>query len=215
MNFKNLLTEISGNNVTIYRTCEEMPLWNFSKYLKTNDLKYFTKELKEAKGLEEVMISFFDEYVALSGSSEATERLRIMNEIMRLSNKYDTVKLAITGIYAYDVRLGEDILLGHIDILENFNYKIDRNKPLFEQIEKVNTRIEGIKTKIELLKPDSESQNEKEAQTIESQIITVTRILMLPFRIDQKNTTVSEWVEMQKQCVAIAEEQKKSKLNGK
>lgn len=211
---KNLLRIISGKNTEIYRTCETMPLWNFQKYLQTNDHKYFTKKLINVDGLHEVVVSFFDEYVELSGSTQARERLKIMNEIMRLSNKFDTASLAITAIYSYDVRLGVEILESHIETLSRLKYKIDRNKPLFEQIESISTRMQGIKTRIEMLRPELETESQKEAESIESQLITVSRILNLPYRIDQKATTVLEWIEMQKQCIEITEKLKASK-NGK
>lgn len=211
---KNLLKKILGKQITIYRTCEEMPLWNYQKYLQTNELKYFTKELKEVKELQDVVVIFFDEYIELSNSTQARERLRIMNEIMRLSNKYDTVSLAIKAIYSYDTRLGIEILESHIDVLTKYRYKIDKNKPLFEQIEMISTRLNAIKTKIELLKPELESENNKEAESIESQIITASRILSLPYKINQKKTSVLEWIEIQKQCIEITEKIKASK-NGK
>ena len=77
LNLKN-----TSNN--IYRKCDEMPLWNFQKYLETNDLKYFTKELKEVKGLDNVMNDFFVEYLELTQNNAVYQRFSKIYKLLKL-----------------------------------------------------------------------------------------------------------------------------------
>ena len=100
-----------------------------------------------------------------------------------------------------------------IDILEQWNYKIDRNKEVFEQIEKIANRIQGIKTKIELLRAKlDEGQKEKaDKPNFEKELINITRILELHHRLKIKELNVAEFIGYQKQAQEVVESQNKAK----
>jgi len=203
---KNSLKETS---VKIYATCEEMPLWNFHKYYETNDLKYFTENLLEIEGLELVKKTFLEEYYSLSKNEKVSNKLAVADKIMILANKFESVNFIIWSIKNFETALGRDALMELVSDLQKWNYNIKSDRNLIDQVNAIESRLEGIKTKIRLLESEiEEEQEEKETSSLESQILSVTRVLNLPYKIDSKKTSVLEWIEMQEQCRILAEAQK-------
>jgi len=200
-----------NTSVNIYKKCDEMPLWNFQKYLETNDLKYFTKELKEVKGLYLVMNDFFAEYLELTQNNSVYQRFGKIYKLLKLEGKYNCVSLILKSLYNYDKGLNIDTFHALTWELEKWHYKIDRSKDIFAQIESINQRLQNVKTQIEVLQLELKKDDQQESQSIESQLISVSRILELKYKLDSKEITVKEWVEYQKQ----AEKTIKSQKNGK
>lgn len=204
LNWKN-----TSNN--IYRKCDEMPLWNFQKYLETNDLKYFTKELKEVKDLHLVMNDFFVEYLELTQNNAVYQRFSKIYKLLKLEGKFNCVTLILKSLYNYDKGLDIDMFNQLTWELEKWHYRIDRSKDIFSQIENINQRLQNVKTQIEVLQLELKKDDQQESQSIESQLISVSRILELKYKLDAKEITVKEWIEFQKQ----AEKTIKSQKNGK
>lgn len=209
-NFKTLLSKKSDN---YYDSCEKMPLWNFKMFIETNELKYFSSKLKDNPKLQNVADSFFTNYIELTNNRKVENRYITMFEIMRLENKYKCVSLLIKALWNYDSRLDISGFNKMIEILEQWNYKIDIKKDIFTQIESINNRIQGIKTKIELLrgKLDEKDNQSKEKPNFEAELINISRILELRFKLSVKELTVAEFIGYQQQAQQIIEQQTKSK----
>ena len=209
-NFKSLL---SNKSDSYYDTCEKMPLYNFKMFIETNDLKWFSKSFKDSSRLQNVADLFFTDYIELTNNRKVENRYITMFEIMRLENKYKCVTLLLKALWHYDKTLGIDGFNKMIDILEQWNYKIDRNKEVFEQIEKIANRIQGIKTKIELLRAKlDEGQKEKaDKPNFEKELINITRILELRYSLKIKELNVAEFIGYQKQAQEVIESQNKAK----
>ena len=209
-NFKDLLNSKSDS---YYDTCEKMPLYNFKMFIETNDLKWFSKSFKDSSKLQNVADLFFTDYIELTNNRKVENRYITMFEIMRLENKYKCVSLLLKSLWHYDKIQGKENFDKMIDILEQWNYKIDRNKEVFEQIEKIANRIQGIKTKIELLRAKlDEGQKEKaEKPNFEKELINITRILELRYSLKIKELNVAEFIGYQKQAQEVVESQNKAK----
>jgi hypothetical protein len=209
-NFKSLF---SNNSDSYFDTCEKMPLYNFKMFVETNDLKWFSNDLKHNDRLQNVADLFFTDYIELTNNRKVENRYITMFEIMRLENKYKCVSLLLKSLWHYDKLQGKENFDKMIDILEQWNYKIDRSKEVFEQIEKIANRIQGIKTKIELLRAKLEDgQKEKsEKPNFEKELINITRILELHHRLKIKELNVAEFIGYQKQAQEVIESQNKSK----
>jgi len=183
----------------IYKNCEELPLWNFQKYLETNDLKYFTKNLKPQKGLDKVMTNIFDEYMTLSKNQSMFQRIYKSSKIMKLEGKYNCVMLLLKCLYNYEhTNLTKFNEL--VNELEKWNYRIDRTKDIFSQIEVISQKVQNIKTQIEVLVIELKKDDNIESQSIEKQLITVGRILELKYKLNSKEINLKEWIELQKQA---------------
>ena len=208
--FKNLL---NNNSANYFDNCEKMPLYNFKMFIETNDLKYFSSDLKQSSRLQNVADLFFTDYIELTNNRKVENRYITMFEIMRLENKYKCVSLLLKSLWHYDKLQGKENFDKMIDILEQWNYKIDRNKEVFEQIEKIANRIQGIKTKIELLRAKlDEGQKEKaDKPNFEKELINITRILELRYSLKIKELNVAEFISYQKQAQEVIESQNKAK----
>lgn len=196
----------------IYRKCDEMPLWNFQKYLETNELKYFTKELKEAKGLDIVMNDFFIEYLELTKNNSVYRKFSNIYKLMKLEGKYKCIVLLTNSLYNYDIKYGIDTFNNLVAELDKWGYKIDIKGDIFEQLETINQRNRVLETQINALQIELKKEDKEESQSIEAQLISVSRILELNYKLNAKDITVMEWVEFQKQAELTIKNQKK---NGK
>lgn len=188
-----------------YFSCDEISLYNWTKYLETQDLKYFNSELEETKDNKDAMYAVFGEYLELTENRQVIIRFSKMHKIMKLQGKYNTVSLLIKALYNYKKELGMEQFNELIDQIELYNYKIDKTKDVFKQLEKINNRLQNLKTQIELLEIDLKKDDEKEKHNIDSEIITVSRVLELKYRIDKKETTLKEWIEYVKQAKKVSE----------
>jgi len=195
--------------ITFYETPESMILDNFIQYLKTKDLRYFTKEHKNHKDLDRVMTEFFGHYLKLSKNNSVINRFGIVHNILKYTAKYNTVSLILKALYNYpkDADIKQFKVL--IEQLEKWNYKIDKEKDVFRQLESISNRLQGIKTKIALYEAELHDEDTTEATTIESQLISVARILELKYRLNKKEITVAEWVEYQNQATEVIKQKQK------
>ena len=213
LSFQNFKSLFNNNSVNYFDTCEKMPLYNFKMFIETNDLKYFASDLKHNDRLQNVADLFFTDYIELTNNRKVENRYITMFEIMRLENKYKCVSLLLKSLWHYDKLQGLENFNKMIDILEQWNYRIDRNKEVFEQIEKIANRIQGIKTKIELLRAKlDEGQKEKaDKPNFEKELINITRILELRYSLKIKELNVAEFIGYQKQAQEVVESQNKAK----
>lgn len=209
---------LEANSVKIYRTCEEMPLWNFHKFSETNDLKYFTENLKIVEGLEKVKVEMMKEYAMLSNSKKYEKRISKIENILFLTNKYDSVTMLLFGLRNCKPTEGQKIFEGYFEAFEKWGYRIDTKDliNLYDQLDKIERRIQGIITKIEMLECELKDEGivSSEKITLESQVLSVSRILSLGYKIDVRTTTVMEWIEYQKECERLFKAQQNNK-NGK
>ena len=70
-NFKDLL---SSKSDSYYDSCEKMPLYNFKMFIETNDLKWFSSNLKESPKLQNVADLFFTDYIELTNNRKVENR---------------------------------------------------------------------------------------------------------------------------------------------
>jgi len=208
--FKDLLSKKSDS---YFDTCEKMPLWNFKMFIETNDLKYFSSKLTFDPKLQNIADAFFTNYIELTNNRKVENRYVTMFEIMRLENKYKCVSLLLNALWNYDKSLGLEGFNKMIEILEQWNYKIDRNKDVFKQIETINNRLQGIKTKIELIrgKLDEKDTENKEKPNFDAELINISRILELKYRLTVKELNVAEFIGYQQQAHQVVEQQSKAK----
>jgi hypothetical protein len=190
-----------------------MPLWNFKMFIETNDLKYFSTKLKYDAKLQNIADAFFTNYIELTNNRKVENRYVTMFEIMRLENKYKCVSLLLNAMYNYDAKLGKESFNKMVDILKQWNYSIDVNKDVFKQIETINNRLQGIKTKIELIraKLDEKEVESKDKPNFDAELINISRILELRFQLKVKDLNVSEFIGYQQQAHQVVEQQSKIK----
>lgn len=185
----------SKPKVTFYETCKEIPLYNFQKYLETSDLRYFTKEFVEHKDLHDIMTRLFGEWLELTKNNAVINRFAKMHKMMKLDVKYRTVTTILKAIYNH--RLGQKELDELIAQLKLWGYTLNRNKDLFEQLDTINNRLQNLRTQYEMLEIELAKEDKKESQSIEKQLIIVSKGLELNYPLKAKEITLFEWWEYQ------------------
>lgn len=192
-------------NNTIFKTlnfydkCETIPLYNWIKYFETQDLRYFNNKRKENKKNHDTMIMCFNDYITLTESIQIVSRFVKMHKIMKLTTKYNSVMMLCRSLKEYPKELQIQGFKSLAKELEKWDYRIDPKKEVFEQITKIENRVKGIKTKIELLKIELQKEDNKESVSIEKQLLIVGRDLKINYKLNAKELTLKEWIELQKQ----------------
>lgn len=208
------MLNIINNTITFYEKCSEMPLWNFQQYLETNDLRYFTKEHKSHKDLDNVMTNFYGDYLAKSNNTSVVNRFGTIHKILKLRGKYNIVMQLLKMAYNFpkegDIEKFNEI----IEQLEKWNYRIEKDKNIFDQLEKIAVRVQGIKTQITLLEDEIKKDDNQLKTTIESQLLSVSRFLDIGY-LDPKKITVLYWIECQKLAEVEVNNRIKNAKNGK
>lgn len=195
---------------TYYKNCAEMPLINFKKYLETHDERFFTKEFKKGKKLNDVVAFFWNEYLEKTNNTDIIRRFQTIVKIETLQLKYKVCKMVLICLANFDSKKTNFEQFNElVSILEKNHYRINKTDSIYEQLAKINTRLNGINTQIELLKENLKDNDEKEAVNLESQIIKVSRALDLKYLIDINQITVLQWIEYQKQAFELNKQLKK------
>jgi hypothetical protein len=191
-----------------YTQAKDMLLWNYLQYLETNDLRYFSNfhnaKTKEPRIdiLENSMTAIYGEILEITKRFEVLEKFRKTHKILKLKIKYNCVFDLLKSIYDFDVKLGKELLDEKIVMLEKWNYKISKDKELFEQIDKIAKGLAGLKTEIEVLETELLAENKSEKQSFEKERLAVEMGLELKIAIDPMKDSVERWfillVELEK-----------------
>lgn len=191
-----------------YTQAKEILLWNYLKYLETNDLRYFSNfhnaKTKEPRIdiLESSMTAIYGEILEITKRFEVLEKFRKTHKILKLKIKYNCVFDLLKSIYDFDAKLGKELLDEKIAMLEKWNYKISRDKELFEQLDRIAKGLQAIKTEIEVLESELISENKTEKQSFEKERLAVEMGLELKIPIDPMKDSVERWfillVELEK-----------------
>jgi len=179
----------------MYTSCKEMPLDNFIKYLDTQDLIWFSKDGKRHEDLNKAMINFFDEYINLTNNQRVRNRYVKIVKMMKIDVKYMSVGITLKALKNH--KLSKKELDENIANLRKWGYKVYKEIDLFTQLDKIQNRLQNLRTQYEMLKIDIESDDQDEKISIEKQLILVSKGLELGYKIDKKTTTVYEWYEYQ------------------
>lgn len=209
-------------SIDYFLNTKEMSLWHYSQYLETNDLRYFSNyfdlsnpKKPNQKTLEHSLALIYGEMLEITQSFEVIERFNNTHKIYKLETKYLDVKRLVNGIrlgYEYLDYKGVPEL---IDQLAKWHYKIDKKKNVLNQLDKIERRVEGIKSEIESLRVKLSKENKQEKLDIDEAIFNVQHGLEMNFQIDKKKTTLFEWLLMQKRLKKKIDNIEKSNLKSK
>lgn len=204
-----------------YLQAKDMLLWNYLKYLETNDLRYFSdyhnkKNVKEPRIdlLEQSMTAIYGEILEITKRFEVLEKFRKTHKILKNKVKYNVVMDLIKSIYEYDNNLGREILLEKVEMIRRWGYKISQDKDLFEQLDKIAKGLQAIKTEVEVLESELIKENKNEKVSFEKERLSVEMGLELKIPIDPMKDSVERWfillVELEKKVEYLSK-----KNNGK
>jgi hypothetical protein len=202
--------------ITYYDSIETLPLYNFDKYRNTKDLNWFIegfdgRQPKEAnEKLQEIEKAILDEYFKAIDDRSFTNRLQKWAEIDSLKLKYSVVKSLIARMWMGFDNSQMDIRLLFIKQLALHGFKMPEINTIegdSEELIRLNLACEGLKTRIALIDLELNKDAKKESVSLTRQLQMVTLGLQYPYRLNPKEITLLEWIEM---CKILEEKTKQN-----
>lgn len=192
----------------IYDNCKSLMLENYVNYLESGDLLHFTNyyslgnpKKPNTKELDKAMTDFYGDLLAISQNEKVLRRFEVIHKIMKYEQKYNSVKMLVNAIRTFDNNLSREKLLELVAQLEKWHYRIDTKKWLFDELDRIEARVEGIKTEIELLAVELKEVDTGEKTSLLDEIYNTEMFLELKFPIDLKTTSVYKWISHYKKAV--------------
>jgi len=199
-----------------YESIETLPLYNFDKYRNTKDLNWFIfgydgRQTKQnSNQLHEIEKVILDEYFKAIDDRSFTNRLQKWGEIEALKLKYHVVKSLINRMWLGFGNEQMETRLLFIKELARHGYKMSEVNTIDGdaiELQRLNTACEGIKTKISLVEMELNKDAKIETTSLAKQLQIATIGLQYPYRLNPKEITVSEWIEI---CKLLEEKAKQN-----
>lgn len=202
--------------INYYDSIEILPLYNFDKYRNTRDLNWFivnydgrAKKIENEKlnSIEKVIL---DEYFKAIDDRSFTNRLQKWGQIEALKLKYHVVKSLISRMWLGFSDNQMEIRLLFVKELAKHGFKMSEVNTIDGdaiELQRLNTACEGIKTKISLVEIELNKDAKVETTSLAKQLQIATIGLQYPYRLNAKEITVSEWIEI---CKLLEEKAKQN-----
>lgn len=191
----------------------DMPIYNFDKVLKTNNMSYMVvgwnerTEIEPPKEAQERWDEIYNDYCKKTANNEALTFYSLSAEIGYLEMRYTSIHALINSLCeAYKKEIG--LRLNKWGVPFNIKGKI---KPQLKQLEtqlRIAKQNLGMKTR----KLDGLKTDEEESVSIIKQKIKLERVVNI--KIDLKTTSVEEWIELFNEAKDIVQQQKAENKNG-
>jgi hypothetical protein len=202
--------------IEYYNSIENLPLYNWDKYLTTKDNNWFVMgfngrqkkiDNEDLKSFESIIL---DEYFKAVNDRLFSLRMQKLAKIESLKLKYNVVKSLLHRMYLgfADSQMETRLvfikeLAKHGFVMPEINSK-DGDK---QEIEGLNALCEGIKTNISLIGIELKTDAKNESTSLAKQLQIATIGLQYPYRLNPKEITVSEWIEI---CKLLEEKAKQN-----
>jgi len=199
-----------------YDSIETLPLYNFDKYRNTKDLNWFIisydgRQTKQSSNqLHEIEKVILDEYFKAIDDRSFTNRLQKWGEIEALKLKYHVVKSLINRMWLGFADSQMETRLLFVKELSKHGFKMSEVNTIDGdaiELQRLNTACEGIKTKITLIDIELNKDAKVDSVSLAKQLQIATIGLQYPYRLNPKEITVSEWIEI---CKLLEEKAKQN-----
>lgn len=188
---------------------EDMPLYNFFQYRKNQDLNWFCssysgKETKlDNELLKPIEEKINEEYYEATNDRSFQLMIQRYAKINSLQVKHYVVSMLIDMMYkGFGIDKEQQLIrYKYIEQLLAHGFKmnfIGSPEDDYNNLQSISSQLQGIKTKIKILENEMKTEGAKESVSLQKQLLIVGMSLGLNYRIDPKEITVLEWVEMTK-----------------
>lgn len=193
--------------IEYFESLEDLPLYNWDRYLATNCNNWFIVDFNGRQAviqndeLSALEVKFHDDYFKLIDDPSFIMKLQKWARIEALNSKYLAV-IAILNRFRLGFTLEQQesrVLL--IKTLEKSGFKI----PIMGNYEEdskmcdlVFAKLGSIKTQISILQTELKEEGIQEKQSLQKQLLIVSNSLQLGYRLNPKEINVAEWIEMTK-----------------
>lgn len=197
-----------------YDSIEDLTLYRWDKYCQTKDNNWFLIDhdgrQKKIEGLKEIEDSLIEQYFKAIDDRSFSLKIQKWAKIDFLRTKYIVVDSLLNRMWLGFSNDQMDTRLSFIQELKKWGFKFPELNSIVDDgllIVEFRKSLEGIKTQIAMLSDELKDDGKKESHSLQKQLQIATLGLQYPYRLNPKEITLSEWIEI---CKLL---QEKSKQN--
>lgn len=198
----------------LYRSCSDLPIYNFHKMMETGNYAYLTfkwDEHSEVKYNKEEVIKvwggIYNEYCKITNNNKAIQFYRENQRLAFLHLKKEVGSRILTQIALREMK--PKTLIGYIDALRNLGFKYEGNEKTHHKIKDLDRQLRAMNNQIELLSDSIEKMKSKgEAVPFSKEIVKVEQALGRNI-VDPKITSTEKWVYLIEEIKELNEQRRK------
>ena len=191
--------------IEYYDSIEVLPLYNWDKYTTTRDNNWLIVDFngRQPKTVNEELTALEgklqEEYFKAVDDRTFVKKLQKWAKIDNLRTRYNVILMLCQRLWLGFGDMQMELRQQYIEIVNKFGF----NMPLIntvegdaEEIALITNSAQNIKTQIEMLESELKTDEKKQTYSLNKQMVLVSLGLGLSYKIDAKQTTVSEWIEL-------------------
>jgi hypothetical protein len=207
--------------IEYYDSIEVLPLYNWDRYTTTRDNNWLIIDFNgrqpkiDNEELTALESKLQEEYFKAVDDRTFVKKLQKWAKIDNLRTRYNVIAMLCQRLWLGFGDMQMELRQQYIEIINKFGF----NMPLIntvegdaEEIALITNSMQNIKTQIEMLESELKVDEKKQTYSLNKQMVLVSLGLGLAYKIDAKQTTVSEWVEL---CHLLEEKNAQQVKNNK
>jgi hypothetical protein len=193
--------------IEYYDSIEVLPLYNWDRYTTTRDNNWLIIDFNgrqpkiDNEELTALESKLQEEYFKAVDDRTFVKKLQKWAKIDNLRTRYNVIAMLCQRLWLGFGDMQMELRQQYIEIINKFGF----NMPLIntvegdaEEIALITQSMQNIKTQIEMLESELKTDEKKQTYSLNKQMVLVSLGLGLAYKIDAKQTTVSEWIELTK-----------------
>lgn len=191
--------------IEYYESIEVLPLYNWDKYTTTRNNNWLIVDFNDKQpktsndDLTALESKLQEEYFKAVDDRTFVKKLQKWAKIDNLRTRYNVIAMLCQRMWLGFGDMQMELRQQYIEIINKFGF----NMPIIntvegdaEEIALITNSMQNIKTQIEMLESELKTDEKKQTYKLNKQMILVSLGLGLAYKIDSKQTTVSEWIEL-------------------
>jgi len=186
----------------IFQSIDELPIYNFDRFLATQDNNWLLKDYDgRAKRIEigNPEVEIMEQYYSALQDRSFELKLQKWAKIDNLIAKYKTVSEIIFIMFAgfENTILGQELRLSLIIELKEWRYKmpvVNSKVGDIENLNRISSDLQGIKNQIAILKNELKDDGKKENVSLYKQLAIIQMGLEIA-PINPRKVVVAQWIE--------------------
>jgi len=207
--------------IEYYDSIEVLPLYNWDKYTTTRDNNWLIIDFNgrqpkiDNEELTALEGKLQEEYFKAVDDRTFVKKLQKWAKIDNLRTRYNVIAMLCQRLWLGFGDMQMELRQKYIEIINKFGFNmllINTVEGDAEEIALITNSMQNIKTQIEMLESELKTDEKKQTYSLNKQMVLVSLGLGLAYKIDAKQTTVSEWIEL---CKLLEEKNAQQVKNNK
>lgn len=191
--------------IEYYDSIEVLPLYNWDRYTTTRDNNWLIIDFNgrqpkiDNDDLTALESKLQEEYFKAVDDRTFVKKLQKWAKIDNLRTRYNVIAMLCQRLWLGFGDMQMELRQNYIEIINKFGFSmpiINTTEGDAEEIALITQSMQNIKTQIEMLESELKTDEKKQTYSLNKQMVLVSLGLGLAYKIDAKQTTVSEWIEL-------------------